>query len=137
MPGPCMPPAETQYRADPHPTDCSRSDGTRLESALRRLTSMEAELWLAVGLVMLGDVVLTLYGLGLGLSEANPLAVAVLDVVGAPGLVALKVAVLAVGGIGTWVLPDGTSGIVPLGLLLPTLAAVVVNLVHIAAVGPA
>lgn len=117
------------------PISC-QSAQSRLESRLRGLASVEAELWAVVALLMLGDVVLTAYGLALGLSESNPLAAVVLDTHGVEGLAVMKGLVLACGGIAARSLPVPTSVVVPLGLLVPTLVAVVVNLVLVAAVGP-
>jgi hypothetical protein len=127
---------EPQERTGVSPPADGRSAEARTAALLRWLAGVEAELWAVVALLMLGDVVLTAYGLALGLSESNPVAAAVLDSHGVGGLTVLKGIVLACGGIGTRLLPASTSVVVPLGLLLPTLAAVVVNLVLIAAVGP-
>lgn len=52
------------------------------------------------------DVLLTLYGLGLGFVEANPVAAAVLASVGpVPGLVGLKAAAVAAVAVGSRVVP--------------------------------
>ncbi|WP_262177591.1 DUF5658 family protein [Haloarcula laminariae] len=53
-------------------------------------------LWSLVLAAAAGDVLLTLTGLSLCFTEANPVARAFLDVAGGAGLVALKLAALAV-----------------------------------------
>ena len=53
-------------------------------------------LWTVVLDAAVGDVVLTLFGLQLCFTEANPIARAMLDVGGGVGLVALKLAAVGV-----------------------------------------
>ena len=76
---------------------------------------------------MLVDVTLTVHGLTLGLAEVNPVARVAIDTAGVLGLYALKVVALAVGGCCRLVVRDRYGAVIPVGLGLPSLAAVVVN----------
>lgn len=85
-------------------------------------------LWGAVLFVTVGDLVSTMYGLEQGLHEGNPVVAEVLADYGVPGLVALKLVVLAwVGGV--WHLLQRRYGVAALvGLFLPQAVALVSNL---------
>jgi hypothetical protein len=109
--------------------DAPDSRAGRLFAAARR---RERDLWFVVVAAMLVDVTLTVHGLTLGLREANPFARAALDAAGVLGLYALKLGALAVGGCCRFVLRDRYGFVVPLGLGLPSLAAVTVNAAVIA-----
>ena len=108
------------------------------DSRLGRLFAIararERELWFAVFAVMLVDVTLTVHGLTLGLTEVNPIARAALDTAGVFGLYGLKAAALAIGGCCRFAVRDHYGFVVPVGLGLPSLAAVGINTVVIAVV---
>jgi len=109
------------------------SDGPPPAGAAR-LAAFERWFWLVAAVVMLADVALTIYGLELGLRETNPVARAALDRAGVAGLVGLKGLALAVAGICWYLVPGDFRIVVPLGLLLPSLVAVLVNVVTIGVV---
>lgn len=88
----------------------------------------ERVLWGVVVLVMLLDVATTAFGIQRGLQEGNGLVRSAVSAYGISGLVGIKVAVLALAGVLASQVPDRMSPVVPLGLLLPTLIAVAVNL---------
>ena len=98
------------------------------------MAAFERWFWLVAAVVMLADVALTIYGLELGLRETNPVARAALDRAGVAGLVGLKGLALAVAGICWYLVPGDFRIVVPLGLLLPSLVAVLVNVVTIGVV---
>jgi hypothetical protein len=106
----------------------------RRDGLTRSVAAVEQQLWLLAVGAMLMDVVLTIHGLHLGLAERNPIALVVLDSLGVVGLYALKLLALSVGAVTWWVVPDRFAPYVPLGLALPSLAAVVFNALLIAAV---
>lgn len=103
-----------------------------LRAHLRRVPARP--LWAAVVAVVVGDLVSTMYGLGIGLTERNPVVAAVLADYGFAGLVALKGVTLA--SVGTaWLLLERHYGVAVLvGVALPQTVAVVVNAVTIATV---
>ena len=109
------------------------SDGPPHAGAAR-MAAFARWFWLVAGAVMLADIALTIYGLELGLREINPVARAALDGAGVAGLVGLKTLALAVAGACWYLVPDDFRVVVPLGLLLPSLAAVIVNVVTIGVV---
>ena len=76
---------------------------------------------------MLVDVTLTVHGLTLGLTEANPVARTAIDTAGVLGLYTLKAGSLAVGGCCRLAVRDRYGVVVPVGLGLPSLLAVVIN----------
>ena len=100
---------------------------SRFESILAVARSRERELWFAVVAAMLVDVTLTVHGLTLGLTEVNPVARATIDAAGVLGLYALKAGSLAVGGCCRLAVKDRYGAVVPVGLGVPSLIAVVVN----------
>lgn len=87
----------------------------------------ERELWFAVVAVMLVDITLTVHGLTLGLPEANPVARAAIDTAGVLGLYGLKAIALAIGVGCRLIVEDRYGFVVPLGLGIPSLAAVFIN----------
>lgn len=88
-------------------------------------------LWGAVLLVMVGDLVSTVYGLRQGFAEGNPVAAAVLAEHGAAGLVALKGVALA-WACAIWYACRRRYGVAALvGLLLPQAVALCSNLLLI------
>lgn len=86
----------------------------------------------ALGVVMvLGDLVTTVYGLELGLREQNPFVVAMLGRFGVAGLVGLKLAAVSWVAI-IWGLLGRRYGIAAMaGLTIPQGIAVVLNVVTI------
>lgn len=101
------------------------------ESLLTTISAVERELWLVVVLAMLADVPLTLYGLELGLTEMNPVARAAIERTGGLGLYFLEALALGMGVCCTLLIPDRYTALVPLGLALPSVVAVIINTVLI------
>lgn len=123
-----MPIRDAIQRAVPFGPSSERdTPDSRLDSILAVARSRERELWFAAVAAMLVDVTLTVHGLTLGLAEVNPVARVAIDTAGVLGLYALKAAALAVGGCCRLVVRDRYGAVVPVGLGLPSLAAVVVN----------
>lgn len=83
---------------------------------------------------MLIDVTLTVHGLQLGLRELNPVARAAIDWIGVLGLYGLKGVALLIGIVCVWLIPDRYTPFVPLGLAIPSVAAVLINTVVISIV---
>jgi len=97
------------------------------ERVLTLASTYERELWLLVVVTMLADVPLTMYGLHLGLTEMNPVARTAIEVAGALGLYVLELVALSIGLGCTLLVPQRYTALVPLGLALPSVFAVVVN----------
>ena len=99
----------------------------RVTAALETLARHERALWAVALAALVGDVLLTRYGLPLGLVEQNPVAASVIATHGLAGMAALKLpgAALALG----WrvVLPSTYRGVAPVALALPWLVAVGIN----------
>lgn len=88
-------------------------------------------LWGAVLLVMVGDLVSTVYGLRQGFAEGNPVVATVLAAHGTAGLVALKGVALA-WACGIWYGFRRRYGVAALvGLLIPQALALCSNLLLI------
>lgn len=99
----------------------------RCRSLLDELAAVERELWLLVGAALVVDVWLTHTGLQVGLQEGNPVMRVAIDAFGIAVLAAAKLLVLGLAGVARWAL-DGQRGVVvPLGLAVPWLSAVLVN----------
>jgi len=96
--------------------------------------SAERDLWFVVVAAMLVDVTLTVHGLTLGLTELNPVANAAIDALGVLGLYALKLMALGVGLCCRVAVPDRHGALVPIGLGLPSVLAVAINVTVIASV---
>lgn len=96
--------------------------------------AVERELWFTVVVAMLLDVTLTVHGLTIGLVEANPVARYALDTAGILGLYALKLAAIGIGLACRAGIDDRYAAVVPLGLAVPSLVAVVINTTLIATV---
>lgn len=107
--------------------------GPLLESARDTLAGFERELWVIALVALVGDLLLTYYGLEQGLTEANPVARHAVTEYGYLALGALKAGALGVGVAGWVVLPRRFGAIVPLALAIPWTVAVVVNVVMLAA----
>lgn len=93
-------------------------------------------LWTVVLCAMLADISLTLYGLGVGFIETNPIALFGLETVGYAVLSFLKAPALLVGVIGWVVLPTPLYRLNLIGLALPWLVVSLFNLWLIVGVGP-
>ena len=98
---------------------------------IRLLGRYERQLWLLTLGAMLVDVTLTVHGLQLGLRELNPLARAALDIAGVLGLYAMKGVALAIGVCCIRLIPSKYTPLVPFGLAIPSVFAVVNNTVVI------
>ncbi len=98
------------------------------------LARLERWLWALAGLGFVADLVLTLVGLRLGMTEANPVVVAAIGQVGPLwGLLGLKIGALAFAvGISRRISPT-IRPVVPLALGLTWLAAAGVNMAGLAA----
>lgn len=109
----------------PTPT---RTGDRRLTPALADIEGVERLLWLLVVVGLVGDLLTTYYGLRLGLAESNPVARAAMQQLGFGALVGLKLFAVGVGLLCRQLLPERHVALVPAGLAVPWLAAVVVNL---------
>ncbi|EFW90300.1 hypothetical protein ZOD2009_19623 [Haladaptatus paucihalophilus DX253] len=89
---------------------------------------IERLLWAVVILALVGDLLTTYAGLQAGLTESNPVARHALGQFGFLSLVGLKAFALGVGFVGRTLIPREYVALVPAGLALPWLFAVVVNL---------
>jgi hypothetical protein len=108
-------------------TRVRRDEQTRWQSAWGTLGRRERGLWLFTVGALLGDLVLTQYGLARGLTEGNPLVRHAIELGGLWSHGLLKAAVLAA-GLGAWgLLPERQRRVVPLGLGLPWCSAAAIN----------
>jgi len=106
--------------------------GDRLATAATRLTDYESRLWAVVITTCLVDAILTAAGLRLGLTEANPIAAALIGRVGAvPALAALKLTAVSVAAAGWAIVPQEFRGLIPAGLALPWVAASAANAITV------
>lgn len=123
-------------RSDPPgPTaGAPESSDTRGGRLLESAAALERELWLLVVCAMLADVALTVHGRQVGLVERNPIARHALGALGVPGLYGLKAVALGLGGLCRLAVDDRYGPVVPLGLALPSLAAVCLNAALVAIV---
>ncbi|WP_232688152.1 DUF5658 family protein [Halobacterium zhouii] len=93
----------------------------------------EARLWAVAFAALLGDLVLTYYGIAhIGLQEGNPIAASVLAGHGYAGLAAVKLVAFGVGVAGRQIVPPAYRWVAPCCLAVPWLLAVAVNAVLIA-----
>ncbi|ELK55698.1 MULTISPECIES: DUF5658 family protein [Haloferax] len=89
-------------------------------AALAHAVSDEHVLWTVTMLAFVLDVLTTLYGLGRGLAELNPVVLALIPVFGPVGaLISLKLVVLAVAVVAWRVLPSRYRGAIPIGVAVP------------------
>ena len=100
----------------------------RVTAALTGIEGWERTLWILVAVGLVGDLLTTYYGLQVGLSESNPVARAAIEQFGFTAMVALKLFAVGVGLGCRRLLPERHALLVPAGLAVPWLAAVVVNL---------
>ncbi|WP_058996028.1 DUF5658 family protein [Haloarcula sp. CBA1127] len=94
---------------------------------LDELAAVERELWLVVAVTLIVDVWLTHIGLQHGLHEGNPVMRAAIETFGIAVLGLTKIGVLGLAGLTRQLLNDQRGVVVPLGLALPWVAAVVIN----------
>lgn len=94
---------------------------------LDELASVERELWLVVVATLVVDVWLTHIGLQHGLHEGNPVMRAAIETFGIAVLALTKVAVLGLAGLTRRALSEQRGVVVPLGLALPWVGAVLIN----------
>lgn len=104
------------------------------EGFLRLTRRFEPELWTVLLVLLILDVLLTVYGVRIGLAEGNPIARLALDRFGTLGLLALKGISLGIAFTG-WALVDSRfRALVPLGISVVWAFAVAVNALLIVAV---
>lgn len=106
----------------------------RARRRVHGIGDLERILWGVVVLALIGDVATTFAGLHLGLSESNPVARGAIDAYGVWGMLALKTLALCVALACRPLLTDRWGPVVPAGLALPWLAAIVINCYVIATI---
>jgi len=121
-----------------HPAT-SAADGTPatpaivpgVEALSRRLdlplSSLELRLWHLAVLALVADAALTIYGVGIGHVEGNPVMRLAMSSMGFAGVVALKSGALAVAVTCRAFLPRGYGPVVPATVAVPWLAAALGN----------
>ncbi|WP_336361257.1 DUF5658 family protein [Haladaptatus sp. ZSTT2] len=114
-----------QTRADVSSTPPDESDGW----ITHVLGPLQYKLWFIVVSAMAADVLLTMYGLELGLTELNPIAVRAISAFGYAGLGLLKCLALGIGVVCWALTPHHYAPIIPLGLATPSIIAVCINTV--------
>jgi len=108
---------------------------TYVAKVATRTTEYATFLWAVTVAALVLDGALTLVGIRLGLTELNPIAADLIASVGVlPALVALKGGAVGVGLAGWVVMPADYRGLVPAGLALPWVAAVVANVLSVGVV---
>jgi hypothetical protein len=106
--------------------------GASLAAVATRTTTHAPLLWAVAVASLVADGVLTVYGVRLGLTEANPVAADLIAHTGAlPALALLKGGALTVAVAGWVVMPDDYRGLVPAGLALPWVVASLLNCVAV------
>jgi len=104
-----------------------RAGWVRLSRALALAGRHERTLWVVVACALVGDVVLTAYGLSQGLTEANPIVAAAIAEIGFAALGVVKLGAIGF-GIAAWLaMPTRLRVVVPIGLSLPWIAATAIN----------
>jgi hypothetical protein len=103
------------------------TQGERVRALFDVLRGIERELWAVVVVMLLADVWLTHVGIEHGLREGNPAVRALIEMFGIGALAALKGTVLGLAGLVAEAVPAWQTPVIPLGLALPWLAAVLVN----------
>jgi hypothetical protein len=103
-----------------------------LDAVATWTTARASWLWAVALATLFADAALTVYGIGLGLTEVNPVAASLIADAGVvPTLALLKGGAVGVGVAGWVVMPDDYRGLVPAGLALPWAVATVLNCVAI------
>lgn len=85
-------------------------------------------LWTVVFTAMIFDIVITIYGLHQGLIERNPIALLGINTIGYAVLAYLKVPAILIGFIGWVALPQPYRQLNLVGLSLPWVAAIMMNM---------
>ncbi|MFQ3294772.1 MAG: hypothetical protein ACI9EZ_001892 [Halobacteriales archaeon] len=115
---------KVQENPDQYPNKERRSPTARLQ----RVTQIfETELWIALALFLVLDVLLTMVGISLGLVEGNPIARMAIHRFGGGGLVLLKVAAVGIALIGCARIEDQFRPVIPLSISIIWGFAVGVN----------
>lgn len=112
--------------------------GNRTEqqrTVTERLAAIELQLWIVLLVTLFADVVLTHYGLQMGLTEANPLMRTAIEAAGIVALLGVKLLIVVV-GVGVRLSLDERGAVVPIGLALPWLLAATINAVLLGASFP-
>ena len=107
--------------------DAHSITGRTLE-ATGESTPLERILWILVFVSLVGDIVTTVIGLQLGLSESNPVARQAIDGFGIGGLLGLKLIAVGIAIACRPLLPVTYRPIIPAGLAIPWTIAMVANL---------
>ncbi|KAB1198877.1 MULTISPECIES: DUF5658 family protein [Haloferax] len=90
------------------------------KALLSHVVSDDNILWVVTMLALVLDVLTTLYGLGRGLAELNPVVLALIPSFGPVGaLLILKLVVLAVALVAWTVLPNRYRAAIPIGVAVP------------------
>ena len=106
----------------------TRTGDRRVTAALGGFSRRERLLWAVVAVALVGDLLTTYYGLRMGLTESNPVARTAMERFGFLAMVGLKLFAVGVGLCCRRLLPARHAILVPAGLAVPWLAAVVINL---------
>lgn len=100
----------------------------------RRLTESHAVLWSVIIVAAIFDVLTTMTGLTLGLSEGNAVARAFIETYGTPGIGLLKFVALFVLVVVWSVLPDRSATLVLAGFALISILTVALNAITLASI---
>lgn len=119
---------------DRHVPSSSAEQRSVTDGFLEVTRLFEPELWIALFVVMVLDVVLTMYGLHLGLAEGNPIARVAIDRFGVLGLLWLKAFSIGVALVGWARVERRFRALIPLGISAVWGFAVAVNATLIVAV---
>lgn len=115
------------------PTAVDTSVDEYLGTVPGSVSDLELLLWVLVCWALVMDIVLTAYGLSIGLVERNPLMRQALDIFGIAALGLAKAAAVAVALVFRVLWPEYAL-LAPLGLAVPWILAVAVNAALLASV---
>ncbi len=129
-----VPPATDQPVETPHmplfTTDPTAVDSSTIDEYLGAVSGsvsdLELLLWVLVCWALVLDIVLTAYGLSIGLVERNPLMRQALDAFGLSALALAKAGAVAVALVFRALWPEYAL-VAPIGLAIPWVLAVVFN----------
>lgn len=99
-----------------------------VSGTLQTATRLDFILWMIVLTAMTVDIFLTLYGLQQGLIERNPIALFGMNTIGYAVLAFLKVPAILIGFLGWLILPKTYRQVNLIGLSLPWIGAISLNL---------
>lgn len=128
---PSRPPYMSLDSTDPDAVDAAL-DGT-LGTGSGAVSDLELLLWVLVCWALVLDIVLTAYGLSIGLVERNPLVRHALDTFGVISLAIAKAAAVGIALFFRSIWPEYAI-VAPAGLAVPWLVAVALNAVLITSV---